>query len=124
MEQYIDSYNYGELVSELDTRIQVDNDAARSFFIDIREQLENVLLQLQNAYAERSDQLEELGYEDCPHPESLRDFDDAPTAVVEDNYEVWDRYCDSLDLYTEDTGVMLKMISGINRIIDLIGGLD
>lgn len=99
----VDSNNYDDFLQVAANRISAKTEEATEMFASIRDQLEDILKQIDAWESRRSEFVQREQIDDYDHPETLEDFDLASDAAVEDLYTAWDMFAQAEDLFNDDT---------------------
>lgn len=121
MDKYINSMDYADVVKSATAKIDYENAQTEEFFKFVQSQLLETLAQIQDKYAARDEFEDETGMYEYKNPEDLADFDDTAMEVANQNYEAWETFINSSDIYDADTKALLTLINSLNHAIDAIG---
>lgn len=121
---YVNSYDYAEVVQALTDRLDNANAETNEFLSGISEELGRILAQLKNKYAQQKDSYERDEAQLVKAPDDLSDTFDVAESLVEKNFEVYGDFDETYTEYESNLDIIDDMIYAIREIGYKIGGIE
>lgn len=121
MDRYTNPMDYADVLQSATAKIDYETAQTVEFFKFVQSQLLDMLAQVQNQYASRDKFENETGMYEYKNPDDLPNFESTTAEVANQNYEAWETFIDSVDIYNADTEALTDIIHSLNRAIDAIG---